>query len=269
VPVAVNLYKLRRSEDGSADFLRSLQRQKDQYQGLWLVAPDGRVVAGHHDVKNHANWTQEVLATLDEAQMAFGPRPPRRVTAGNHLPWRGCGMQRDGSVSLALYARNVHRARADGPLVVDSVNLTRDHWAAFTPRKLEPGAEWTLPEPVARQFARALSPVSDQSVMPLPQDAHIAELRARVENVGDDQARLRLTGRWEAAHAAEGDAARIVRATAIADGAAIVDLKQSKLTSLQLVFEGTYRHFAPYDAPRETGAVVEWTWRNDTAKSNQ
>jgi hypothetical protein len=259
VPVAVNLYKVRRAQDGGAEFFHSLQRQKDQYQGLWLVAPDGRVVAGHHEVKNHANWSNEVLATLAAAERAFGPRAPRQVTVSNPLPWRGCDVQPDGSTSLALYSRHVHNARADGPLVVDTVNLAAEQWAAFIPQKLEPGVEWALPEAVAREFTRALSPASDQSVMPLPQDASIAELRARVETIADHRAHVRLTGHWEATHAAEGDAARIVRATAVAEGEAIIDTEPPRVTSLQLVFDGTWRHFAPYDAPRETAAVVEWT----------
>ena len=42
VPVAVNLYKVRRAKDAGGDLFRSIQRQKDQYQGIWIVSPEGQ-----------------------------------------------------------------------------------------------------------------------------------------------------------------------------------------------------------------------------------
>jgi hypothetical protein len=41
VPVAVNLYKVRAAKDASGELFRSIQRQKDQYQGIWIVSPEG------------------------------------------------------------------------------------------------------------------------------------------------------------------------------------------------------------------------------------
>ena len=39
VPVALNLYKIRVEKGEAGDFFRSVQKQKDQYQGLWVVSP--------------------------------------------------------------------------------------------------------------------------------------------------------------------------------------------------------------------------------------
>jgi hypothetical protein len=41
VPVALNLYKVRQDRGEAGDFFRSVQRQKPNYQGLWLVSPEG------------------------------------------------------------------------------------------------------------------------------------------------------------------------------------------------------------------------------------
>ena len=86
VPVAVNLYKVRHAKDAGGELFRSVQRQKDQYQGIWIISPQGKVLAGHHDIKSHETWSQEVLDTLDVSLKAFGPVSPRQVKPTNPLP---------------------------------------------------------------------------------------------------------------------------------------------------------------------------------------
>jgi hypothetical protein len=46
VPAAINLYSVRKATDGSREFFLSVQRQKDQYQGVWIVTPEGKVLVG-------------------------------------------------------------------------------------------------------------------------------------------------------------------------------------------------------------------------------
>jgi hypothetical protein len=79
VPVAVNLYKVRQAKDEGGESFRSIQRQKDQYQGIWIVSPAGKVLAGHHEFKSRETWTQEVLETANAAVKSFGPLPPRQI----------------------------------------------------------------------------------------------------------------------------------------------------------------------------------------------
>ena len=44
VPVALNLFVIREQRDAAGDFFRAVQKQRPaQYQGLYLVAPDGKV----------------------------------------------------------------------------------------------------------------------------------------------------------------------------------------------------------------------------------
>src|SRR5438034_3934720 len=171
VPVAVNLYKVRQARDAGGELFRSVQRQKDQYQGIWIVSPSGKVLAGHHEIKSRETWTQEVLDTVNAAVKAFGPVPPRQVKATNPLPFRGHGVQPDGTVCLAAYARQMLGGerqnapagvpasrlwlwdgvlRPDGPAVIDSLTLTAREWASLVPARHKVGTTWAVPEAVAR-----------------------------------------------------------------------------------------------------------------------
>ena len=278
MPVAVNLYKVRQAQDAGGELFRSAQRQKDQYQGIWILSPQGRVLAGHHEFKSQATWAQEVIETLDAALKTFGPVTSRPVPTTNPLPFRGHGVQPDGSVSLAIYARQMRGGgreqvpaglaasrhwlwdgdlRPDGPPVIDSLTLTAKEWATLAPPSSRVGTTWQVPEAVVRRFGRLLIPSSDQSSMPRPNDATLARLTAKIESVEDGAARLRLTGALEAVHLQEGDRQRPLRGAATAEGKAIYDLKQQALESVLLVFSGSYGR--PKDeAVCAAGAVVEW-----------
>src|SRR5207244_4073580 len=94
VPVAVNLYKIRKVRDEGGDFFRAVQKQKDQYQGFWIVAPDGKVLSAHHE-HSEKMWVQEVRAALRAGIAAFGPIAPRRPAWRDPLPLRGRGVQPD------------------------------------------------------------------------------------------------------------------------------------------------------------------------------
>ena len=94
VPVAVNLYTIREDKGPAGDFFRKLNSQFVQYQGLYLAAPDGKLL-----VKKQM-WTSEnVQAGLEEGLRAFGPVKPRHGHS-EYLARRGCGVDRDGGVIL-------------------------------------------------------------------------------------------------------------------------------------------------------------------------
>jgi hypothetical protein len=143
------------------------------------------------------------------------------------------------------------------------VTLSAEEWAALRPAEARAGFEWQLPEGVAREFVRALSPVTDTIYTPRPQDATLARLSARVESVEGGRARIRLTGRWETAHDRDGDGKHPVRESADADGVAVYDVRRKELESLLLVFSGTFRGVPPNDQPQGTAAVVEWRARDE------
>jgi len=279
VPAAINLYRVRKATDGARELFQSVQRQKDQYQGVWIVSPEGKVLAGRQDYKDFKNGAVELIETMDAGLKAFGPVEPRRAKPTNPLPHRGLGVQADGSITLALYGRQVlgggretipagveaSRAwlwdgalRADGPTMIDSLTLPSEDWSAFAPQKLEAGASWSLPESVARKLVRLLTASSDQSGMPRPEDATVAELKAVVESVEGGMAKIRLAGRWEMARLVEGDPKRPMSAAATAEGAALYDVERKSVRSLLMVFDSTIRHGRSEGGPNRAGAVVEW-----------
>ncbi len=287
--MAVNLYKVRRAKDAGGDLFRSVQRQKDQYQGIWIVSPVGKVLAGKHDYEDFKNGARELLETIDAGLAAFGPVIPRRVkpaeaisaeTISALLPFRGKGVRPDGSVDLALYVRQVlgggretvpdgvesgrawlwdREYRTDGPPVIDTVSFSSAEWSAFAPEKVEPGLRWSVPEKVARRFTRLLTASSDQAWMPRPEDATLAKVECVVESVSGGEARIRLSGRWEMVHATEGDKNRRLFGAATARGVVVYDVAAQSASSFLLVFDGTIRHSRADASPNRTGAVAEWS----------
>ncbi len=256
VPAAVNLYKVRRDPGPAGELFRSVQRQHDQYQGIWVVAPDGKVLAAHHTVRDPKTWTREVLDTLDRGLQDFGPVEPRHAPPSDPLPHRGRGLLADGGVTLAVSTRYLHGTRPDGPAVVDTLPLTADEWRSFSPPHAMAGATWIVPEAVARKLSRLLSPSSDQSTMPRPEEVTDVRLTATVTERTDRTAHLTFTGRIAARHTYEKKPAH---AEGRLTGTATYDVRTGHLTALELRLAGTYRSFPPYDAPREIGAVAEWT----------
>jgi hypothetical protein len=255
VPVAVNLYKLRKAKDAGGELFRSVQRQKDQYQGIWIVSPEGRVLAGHHDVKDHQQWPQEVLATLEAGLKAFGSVELRRPKANDPLPLRGVGLHGDSSATLAVYTRCLHRERPDGPPVLDSLTLSAKDLAGLVPPEIQVNANWPVPDAITRQFCRALSPSSDQSTMPRPEEVTKAKLIGHVVEVKDTVGRVSFKGEIHASHRYEG---KLSHGEARIVGTGTFDPATKRLLTLLLVFEGTHRAAPPYDKPREMGAVIEW-----------
>jgi hypothetical protein len=280
VPAAINLYKARQATDGSRELFLSIQRQKDQYQGIWIVSPEGKVLAGRHDYKDFKNGAVELSETIDAGLKAFGPVEPRQAKQTNPLPYRGAGMTPDGGVVFALYGRQVLGGgrdtipqgidsshawlwdgafRPDGPIMIDSLPVQAEEWAVLAPPKVELGATWSVPGAIARKFTRLLSTSSDQSGMPKPEDAKVAELEAAVESIDGGAARIRYRGRWDMMHLVEGDAKRPTYGSATAQGIALYDMANKSMRSLFLVFEGTIRSGSPDATPNRTAAVIEWT----------
>lgn len=284
VPVAVNLYKIREAKDTGGALFRSIESQKPQYQGLWTVSPDGRALSAHQNFKSDATWTQEVLDTLAAGLKLFGPVEARQRREVNPLPYRGTGVQTDGSISMALYGRYMRgggirtapasissrsrwmwegEMKPDGPPVIDTLTLTAAECAQLSPPTATVGTEWSFPAGIARKLVRALSPNSDQSTMPRPEEATVAELKASVDSVKGGVARIRLAGRWAMKHLYDGKASY---GWAEGEGVVTYDLKRKCIRTLLVVLHGAYRMAPPYDKEdRPTGAVVEWR-RDSPAK---
>jgi hypothetical protein len=201
---------------------------------------------------------------MDEVLKAYASLKPRRVKPSDPLPDRGTGVQKDGGVTLALYARLMHKGKPDGPTTLDSVTLVPAEWAHFAPPKLDASEpEWAVPDIIARKLARGLSPGDSAGVF-LEKDFRQSKLRAKVESVEGTSARIRLSGEWQAEGLYGGEKERPFAGTARAEGIAVYDVKTGSMRSLLLVFDGkTWHGRLPEPSAqqgwRETGAVVEWS----------
>lgn len=257
----------------SAVLWHSIVKQKElQGQGIWIVAPDGTVLAGMSaeingkpsDRKGNgpgAPWqpnrrfADATVELLDSTLKSYGP-VSRRAAKTQPLPFRGAGVIPDGSVRLVAYNRADHG-------LVFSVNLSKDDWQAFAPPKLVLNERWTLPESVARKFAPVLSPYADTRFRPLPDDLNAAELTAQVETLNAKQARVRLTGKWNGDWKHDGNEQSLARATA--DGILVLDPATREPQSLLMLFDGTYSYANPSRGhkPEPLAAFVRWRLAGD------
>ncbi len=106
VPVALNLYEIRKATGEDGIFFRGVQKQKPaQYQGLYLVTADGKLLASHQDYKSEKTWAHELLADLRPGLDTFGAVSSREIQRVDPLPQRGVGMLPNGGVCLGIYLR--------------------------------------------------------------------------------------------------------------------------------------------------------------------
>jgi hypothetical protein len=220
------------------------------------VSPDDKVLGGGDFEYRDA---PKVLATLDAALKCFGPVQPRNARRQEPFPFRGVGVRPDGNVDLALSRCFLHLGKPDGPQLRDTLPLKKDEWSAFVPPTLVAGAEWTIPPEVARKLVRPFCLNTLGGDMPGPEDAKVAQLIATVEEVQAGQARIRLTGTFEAVKLFK-EPNLSFRSTATAAGFAEYDLEEKTLSSFLVVFEGAYQQGAQPETQkgRPFGAVAEW-----------
>ena len=264
VPVALNADRLPEGEAG--DFFRAAMRARRWPQGIWIVAPDGKVLAFHYFRVQSGEkpgpakerWTRETLAAVEEGLKAFGPVGPRQPKRGESIPDRGVGLRPAGGARLAVCGGYVRGGRRDGDPVIDSVILSGKEWAAFAPPKAEVGVEWEIPEAVARRFAPALSPITDSIYTPRPSDVKATVLKAWVDRVEGSQVRIRFAGEWASAHNRDNNPQLPIQTRATAEGVGLYDRDSRKMQALLFVFRGTYVNVPPWKKKDATAAVVEW-----------
>lgn len=253
----------------SALLWNSIKQQKQlQGQGLWIVAPDGHVIAGmsaeidgkpseREGAGPGAPWranpkyADAALVLMEDALKRFGP-VNKRVAKAEPLPFRGAGVRPDGGVRLVVYNK------ADNGLVF-SVPLDKEEWSSFTPPKLEVGMKWTLPAAVAKQFGLVLSPYADTRFRPRLDDVKVAELRAEVESIDERQARIRFAGKWSVDWVHDGNEHSIGSATA--DGLGLFDRSTKTMSSLLLIFDGNYSYTTGGGKPRASNSTAVVRWR--------
>ena len=260
VPVALNLYEIRKAPGIDGDFFRAVQKQKPaQYQGLYLVNADGKVLASHQNYKSEKTWSRELLADLQPGLRAFGSVQPREFRRVDPHPQRGVGILADGGVCLGLYVRyaiqGIPYRELPNP-TIDSLVLTADDWRVLAPPKRAVGAEWAIKDEVGRKFARVLGP-GDENSMPRPNEVKSVHFTARVQAIRDGVVYVGYRGAITGAHNTQSNRG-LCHSQAELVGSARFDAKTGRLLALVWVFDGVFRDVAPYDAPKRFSAVAEW-----------
>jgi hypothetical protein len=238
-----------------------VQKQRPaQYQGLYLVAADGKVLASHQNFKSDKTWPQEVLADLEPGVKALGAVKPREMAPVDPLPDRGVGVRTDGSVCLSVFLRypikGIPLRELPNP-TIDSILLSADDLSELGPAKAEAGAQWKLSAAVGRKFHRVLGP-GDEDTMPRLHEVQSASFLGRVKSVEGGVAHLTYEGTIAGAHETQSNKGKC-RGEAKLMGVGVYDVGARRLLSLVWVFDGTFRGPPPSDkVPLPYSGVVEW-----------
>ncbi len=238
-----------------------MQKQRPaQYQGLYLVTAECKVLASHQNFKSHKTWPREVVADLQPGLKAFGPIKPRTIRPADPLPGRGVGHTKNGGACLAIFlrysAKGIPRRELPNP-TIDSLVLDAGQFKRLAPPNAEPGATWELPEAVGRRFCRVLGP-GDENTMPRPHEVTLVRLVGKVMSVKDGVAELRYEGELAGSHETQSNRGKC-HGKAKLTGVGTYDVKAGRLRSLVWVFDGTFVAPPPYDRPaRAYSGVVEW-----------
>jgi hypothetical protein len=255
VPVALDYQTLQDAKSPEAKLLLPLMTQRDQDQGVWIFAPDGKALGGFVGFGDMVGQTKDVI---EGALKSFGPITPRRVEPVETDPYRGRGVMQDGSVCLAESVRTSDDALrfmdAKSP-VISRVTLSATEFRAFAPGEPAVGSKWTIPEAVAKRLSRVTSPMCYQHA-PEPGWVTGVLLDAEVRSIEGGVAWLGYQGRISSEHRV-GNVVVSVQDTKLS-GEGAYDVSNNCLRSVLLIGEGELRW--PEDPEKRVtfDALVEW-----------
>lgn len=256
VPIALDYEKIQDAQSPEARFLRPLMKQRNQEQGVWIFAPDGKALGGFIGFGDMVGKTK---GALDSSLKAFGPVTPRKAAAANTHPHRGLGVRPDGSVCVAEYVRRTRGGlgnHAKAP-VISSVTLSEKEFKALAPARPVAGARWEIPAEVAKRFSRLTSPLCYQHA-PQPGWVKTARLAAEVRSVEGGTASIGYEGALASTHVG-GGGKTISEQEVKLTGEGVYDVKTGKMRSVLIVGSGTVRWPEAPDKPASFDALAEWS----------
>jgi hypothetical protein len=271
VPVAMDRHKMDHDQGEVGAFYHSAYTQAPQYQGLWLISPDGRVLCKTGRGAGSDNWPKVVLADLQAGLTKFGPVAPRRVQQRNLHPYKGLGIRPGGSVVLAVTTKAVMIGDLRTELTadkttwqyIDGVALSSAEWSSVAPPNAQAGCQWTLPEDLGRRFCRMLT--TDMATFQV-QDVSEVRLSGRVASVQDGIAYLSYDGRLIGVRRTKGSDVEQYCAMTLAGGVGAYDVRSRQMLSLTWVWDGRIQSRDLRKSPNPDwnryGAVVEWRLGN-------
>jgi hypothetical protein len=275
--VALNLYVIRVDRGPAGEFFRKLQQQMpEQYQGLYLCSPDGKLLSRKTLwSKEEKSWSESVLRGLREGLKAFGPVKPRHGHS-DYLARRGCGHRPGGGAILAVSTKLLFVPQLPADLAElntsaipltghDRILLSAAELETLVPARIAEGTTWVVSETTARQ----LYPVLDNWDKRFRQPSEVTSVRlaGKVRAVRHGIAYLSFEGHIAGTHVWPREAGPPLAGKSFRSemkllaGVGAYDLKAGELLSLTLVFDGragdpeTLRRPGP---DGRYGAVVQW-----------
>ena len=257
VPVALNADRLPKSEAGN--FFKKLKRRWPQ--GLWVVTPEGETIAFHYHQnvpgasysKNAQLWIDGTIAMLKEAIEELRLQPDRKVRGLNPFPDRGSGFGEKQTMRLTVNVIGLRRGQQDGPPVVDSILFSKENWQPFAPVD----GRCAIPEDVAKQFAPALSPMTDSILAPIPSDLSQASIIGRVTRSSGNLQVIRYSATFASKHYRDGDRSYPIMTESKGEGVGVYDGTSRQFQSMTWVLKGTFT-MGSKGSLIDTASVVEW-----------
>ena len=264
VPVAVDRWKAEDPKTRESQFLQPLLKKNPANGSPCIYSPEGQVLGGFEGFD-----FGRMRQVIDDALKAYGPVEPRKVKPVELHPYRGKGVMRDGSVSLAEYVRASDESlgffNAKSP-VISSVTLSQKEFGAFAPQETVVGAKWALPDEVAKKLSRVTSPACYQHA-PQPDWVTGVRLNAEVRTIKDGAAWLRYEGEISSAHRV-GSETVSVQETKLA-GEGVYDLKTKSIRSILLIGSGSLRWPEAPEKLVTFDALVEWVLESPESSSKR
>ena len=260
IPVALDIQEVLNPESNEARFLQPLIKpgknrriSNETDQGIWVISPKGELLG--RPFEGFGNMVQKTNNIIENALKAYGPVKHRKTRAVETHPYLGIGVMSDGSVCLAEYVREEETGGSNIKTpVMSSVILTEDEFTAFAPEEAVRGAEWTLPDAVAKKFCRLTSSGSSQHA-PQPDWVTGVQINAEVRKIENGLAWLSYEGSisstdtrvpWE-----NSSKVKLI-------GEGVYDTRTQQMRSVLILGSGTSRTAEFPDDPVTINALLEW-----------
>jgi hypothetical protein len=245
-------------------------------QGLYIITPSGKLIAGRNTVTNAADAIQELDKGLEKyAKMSreerLLPKPPDpardRISPETESPKPPVDGLVLRMVSRGLSSQGMTKGdtRHEFYYKLDHVWYTKDEWRAFLPSVLKTGAKEVVKRPVFNRIAQFhLGVLVQPNLYWQAEDTKDAELTTEVTAVKGETVELKFTGRAKI----EGSENRRQFDCELM-GKAVFKVKPQTFSSFELVAVGQHtlgpQEKAPDDGPRTTPMGMLFTLNGKNA----
>lgn len=264
VAAAVNLYEVREKTHPANAFFAKLAEQKQQYQGIWIATPEGKLLGSYFESENKQfDWTLRLIETLQNSLRAFGPVTQVDARPVDLHPNRGIGVEADGSATLSGTSR---RLLLNGKLLtapqLDRFKLTEKQFAGLRPAEVKVGAVFEASADAVKRLSPLMTNGSGMGQYPEPKDVTNAKLIGTVTEISDGIATITYAGEMAATHKDLFSKTECFgHGTTRFVGYGTVDARTGRMLSLLLLLDTAYRGFPPYDEPQQIVGLAEWKAR--------